>query len=156
MSAVFNTFKWRRAVGLIAVYAFVLQAFLAVSVVTRAAEVDPAHAGDPAFYLGFFLSHLLLKAVRAAPEHAPYLALMRTFWDAYLGRIDAGREEIAFRRRVHAHAAACALARVDGTSPVDYLDPRARETVRRFARAALRTGPPTWDALLGLLAHEMQ
>ena len=45
MSVVFNTFKWRRAVGLIAAYAFVLQAFLAVSVVTRAAAVDPAHAG---------------------------------------------------------------------------------------------------------------
>jgi hypothetical protein len=45
VSAVFNTFKWRRAVGLIAAYAFVLQAFLAVSVVTRAAAVDPAHAG---------------------------------------------------------------------------------------------------------------
>lgn len=119
-------------------------------------DFETAHAGDPAFDLGFFLSHLLLKAVRARPDHEPYLALTRSFQDAYLGRFDAGEEDIAFGRRVNAHAAACALARVDGTSPVDYLDPRARETVRRFARTALQVGPPTWDALLGLLAREMR
>ena len=105
-------------------------------------DFETAHAGDPAFDLGFFLSHLLLKAVRAAPGHEPYLALTRSFRDAYLGRFDAGEEDLAFGRRVNAHAAACALARVDGTSPVDYLDPRARETVRRFARDGAAGRPP--------------
>ena len=106
--------------------------------------------------MGFFLSHLLLKAVRAAPDHGSYLALTQSFQDAYLGRFEAGEEPLAFGRRINAHAAACALARVDGTSPVDYLDPGAREAVRRFARAALRVGPATRDALLGLLAQEMR
>ncbi len=119
-------------------------------------DFETAHAGDPAFDLGFFLSHLLLKAVRAAPAHEPYLALTRSFLDAYLGRFEAGEEDNAFGRRINAHASACALARVDGTSPVDYLDLGARETVRRFARAALRIGPASRDALLGLLAQEMR
>ncbi len=119
-------------------------------------DFETAHAGDPAFDLGFFLSHLLLKAVRASPDPEPYLALAQSFRDAYLGRYDAIEVDISFSRRVNAHAAACALARVDGTSPVDYLDPRAGETVRRFARTALRVGPPTWDVLLGLLAREMR
>ncbi len=54
-------------------------------------DFETAHAGDPAFDLGFFLSHLLLKAVRAAPDHEPYLALTQSFRDAYLGRYDAAR-----------------------------------------------------------------
>ncbi len=37
-------------------------------------------------------------------------------------------------RRSVAHLAACALARIDGTSPVDYLtDPVVREAVRDFS-----------------------
>ncbi len=32
-------------------------------------DFETAHAGDPAFDLGFFTSHLLLKSLRAAPEH---------------------------------------------------------------------------------------
>src|SRR4051812_12253860 len=57
-------------------------------------DFETAHAGDPAYDLGFVLSHLLLKAARAAPGHAPYLALTDVLRDAYLarsgGRPDAG------------------------------------------------------------------
>ncbi|HEX8201161.1 MAG TPA: phosphotransferase, partial [Isosphaeraceae bacterium] len=115
-------------------------------------DFETAHAGDPAFDLGFFLSHLVLKAFRAAPRPEPYLELTRRFWDAY--RREAG-DDPALARRGTAHAAACALARIDGTSPVDYraeLDPDA---VRRAARAALGAGPIDWDAFLQLSVREM-
>jgi len=118
-------------------------------------DFETAHAGDPAYDLGFVLSHLLLKAVRVAPSPAPYLALVQIFRDAYLARVgpafDAGLEA-----RACGHAAACALARVDGTSPVDYLDAPRQAAVRRFARAALRERPSGWDELLSFLAREMQ
>ena len=49
-------------------------------------DFECAHAGDPAFDLGFFLTHLMLKEIRviAAGDHdAPrYLGLTRGFWDA--------------------------------------------------------------------------
>ena len=118
-------------------------------------DFETAHAGDPAFDLGFFLSHLLLKAFRAAPAGAsPYLDLIRTFRNAYRQRTgaDPGGDRA---RRAHLHVAACALARVDGKSPVDYLDDRARGAVRRFSHAVLQADVRDWDALLGLAAREM-
>lgn len=117
-------------------------------------DFETAHAGDPAFDLGFFTSHLLLKALRAAPGHGPHLGLIERFWAAYLGRtgLDLDSDRV---RRGAAHAAACALARVDGKSPVDYLDGPRREAVRRFARRALASGPTGWAALLDEAAREM-
>lgn len=46
-------------------------------------DFETGHFGDPAFDLGFFLSHLLLKACRSAPDHARYLALSERFRAAY-------------------------------------------------------------------------
>lgn len=118
-------------------------------------DFETAHAGDPAYDLGFFASHLLLKAFRAYPEQDPYIELIKTFWKAYA----AARGAIAdagLVPRACAHAAGCALARVDGTSPVDYLDPPRQDAVRGFAREALRTELPSWHELLYLAAREMR
>jgi 5-methylthioribose kinase len=121
-----------------------------------AVDFETAHAGDPAFDLGFFLSHLLLKAVRARPDDRPYLDSIDAFWSAYRERVGGALDaDTALVRRANAHTAACALARVDGKSPVDYLDAGARDAVRRFAPAALRAAPESWDGLLGVAAREM-
>ena len=51
-------------------------------------DFECAHAGDAAFDLGFFLSHLLLKTIRAAANDrqlaSRYLALTPLFWTGYL------------------------------------------------------------------------
>jgi 5-methylthioribose kinase len=117
-------------------------------------DFETAHAGDPTYDLGFFLSHLLLKAVRASPKDQPYVALTRAFWDGYLERNGPAGDD-GLVRRANAHTAACALARVDGKSLVDYLDEPRQEIVRRFAREALRTAPASWDGVLEILAREM-
>src|SRR5262249_3177974 len=53
-------------------------------------DFECAHAGDPAFDLGFFLTHLLLKSIRAAgPDPAGagrYTNRARLFWDSYPAR----------------------------------------------------------------------
>jgi len=119
-------------------------------------DFECAHAGDPAFDLGFFLSHLLLKTIRAAPCDAglatQYAGLTSVFWRSYLDRRDidsAARAELV--RRSSLHAATCSLARVDGKSPVEYLDARGQAVARSFGREALQTGPATWDDLLTVL-----
>jgi 5-methylthioribose kinase len=118
-------------------------------------DFETAHAGDPAFDLGFFTSHLLLKALRASPAgHGPYLGLIERFWDAYLERTGLNRASARVRRGT-THAAACALARVDGKSPVDYLDEPRRAAVRRFASRSL-TGGGGWEALAEAAAREMR
>ena len=55
-------------------------------------DFECAHAGDAAFDLGFFLSHLLLKTIRAASSDrqlaSRYLGLTPLFWRSYLDRRD--------------------------------------------------------------------
>jgi 5-methylthioribose kinase len=119
-------------------------------------DFECAHAGDAAFDLGFFLSHLLLKTIRAASIDrqlaAEILNLTHDFWRAYLEQrsVDAAARNELLSRGVR-HAAACVLARVDGKSPVEYLEVEQQAVARSFARQALRAGPATWNDLCMIL-----
>jgi 5-methylthioribose kinase len=121
-------------------------------------DFECAHAGDAAFDLGFFLTHFVLKTIRAAPINvhlgAQLLDLAGQFWKTYLDRrgLDTAAR-LEFIGRVNRHVAACSLARVDGKSPVEYLDARGQAIARSFARAALLTEPTTWDDLCMGLKH---
>jgi 5-methylthioribose kinase len=98
-------------------------------------DFETAHAGDPAFDVGFFLSHITLKAFRAGDDGGRYLALVEPFWDGYHAEAGPGHPDLSARST--RHAAACMLARVDGVSPVDYLDDEARDRARGVAREIL-------------------
>jgi len=128
-------------------------------------DFETGHFGDPAFDLGFFLSHLVLKALYHAPSHLPMLALIDAFWARYeprlLGRI-GGDEYRSLVARGLQNLAGCAVARLDGKSPVEYLEsaPR-RDAVRRLAGAIFNHPPNTWaelrdavDAVCATLAGE--
>jgi 5-methylthioribose kinase len=117
-------------------------------------DFETGHYGDPAFDLGFFLSHLMLKAFLMAPRHAPYVALtesFRTAYDAEL-RTAVSQQELAdlWQRGVQ-NFAGCAWARLDGKSPVEYLsqEPR-REAVRELCREIFATQPTTWPDVVQL------
>jgi 5-methylthioribose kinase len=119
-------------------------------------DFETAHRGDPAYDLGFFLSHLLLKAARSdlGAASAPEVPLIRVVIDTYHRRVAA----LPFGdldRRAAAHAAANALARVDGKSPVDYLDHARQQAVRRFALDALLSPATACDDLVPRLAREL-
>jgi len=121
-------------------------------------DFECAHAGDAAFDLGFFLSHILLKSIHVASIGAgggsTYIELAPPFWSAYLKRRAIGpAAETGLIRRACLHTAACVLARVDGKSPVEYLDATGQLTARGFACAALEYGPATWDELVAILAN---
>jgi 5-methylthioribose kinase len=121
-------------------------------------DFETAHAGDPAYDLGFVLSHLLLKAAHAtsAAAPAPDGTLISAFLDTYRAQT-AGLPDApaALDHRAALHAAACALARIDGKSPVDYLDAPRQEAVRRFARATLLEPVASCSDLVPRLAREM-
>jgi 5-methylthioribose kinase len=121
-------------------------------------DFECAHAGDAAFDLGFFLSHLLLKTIRAASHDrqiaAEYLNLAQNFWRNYLERRGlelTAQNDLVGRGALH--AAACSLARVDGKSPVEYLGAQEQSIARTFAREALVTKPATWGDLCIILDH---
>jgi 5-methylthioribose kinase len=116
-------------------------------------DYETAHYGDPTMDLGLFLAHSLLKAVKHGG--GPLLDATRTFWDGY--DLEAGfRPPAELRERAVAHCGVCLLARIDGTSPVEYLpeEPK-REAVRRLGRSLLLDRPPTWDQVLDRAQDEL-
>lgn len=99
-------------------------------------DFEVAHTGNPVFDLGFFLAHLLCKyefftaeKKKVALHHAA-----NEFIHAY---------EESFGHTSAAslpwHVAAIALARVDGQSPVNYLDLPAQERLRRRTLTILQS-----------------
>ena len=117
-------------------------------------DYETAHFGDPTMDLGFFLSHLILKAVKLDTIRQQFFELTRNFWRLY-------RRQVTFRppdeleARGIEHFAICLLARLDGTSPVDYLseEPK-REVVRRIGRRILQERPRNWEEVLMMCRAE--
>ena len=111
-------------------------------------DYETAYFGDPTFDLGFFLSHVLLKAVKHESRREDFFDLTRAFWQGYAAA--ATWKPLAdLQRRGIGHLAGCLLARIDGTSPVDYLpEERQRDMIRQLARRLLATPPDSWDNVL--------
>lgn len=80
------------------------------------------HFGEPAFDLGFSLTHLLSKAHHLPEKRDAFADAARLHWSAY-------REEVGdlpwtkdLEGRATRHTLGCLLARVAGRSPLEYLD----------------------------------
>jgi len=102
-------------------------------------DAECAWWGDPAFDLAFCLNHLLLKCVWTPAATTGFLAAFQALASAYLDAVD-WEPQAAIERRAAALLPGLLLARVDGKSPVEYIDNDAdRERVRRVAGALLRT-----------------
>jgi hypothetical protein len=105
-------------------------------------DFETAHWGDPAFDLGFFMTHLVLKTFRAMrlglPARDEYLGMIFEFWAAYRRAFPSLDDPMNFERRTLRHLAGCMLARIDGKSPVDYLAEQDQDSVRLLTIEALR------------------
>jgi aminoglycoside phosphotransferase (APT) family kinase protein len=101
-------------------------------------DAECAWWGDPAFDLAFCLNHLLLKCLWTPAATPAFLAAFDALATAYLDGVDwESRDTI--EARAAALLPGLLLARVDGKSPVEYLNDDAdRERVRRVAGALLR------------------
>lgn len=114
-------------------------------------DCEVAWYGDPAFDLAFMLNHFFLKALLHAPRDTGMRRMIDTFWSAYQGlrptpELDARTSRLLLM---------LLLARVDGKSPVEYLDPHRQDFVRHFVQRELPAGPgsvaavaDTWFAQL--------
>lgn len=100
-------------------------------------DAEVAWFGDPAFDAAFLLTHLFLKGLYHAPRPTAWQENARAAWHAYTLAIGP-RMTTALEARCVRLLPALLLARVDGKSPVEYLDPHQQETVRLFAVEHLR------------------
>ena len=99
-------------------------------------DAECACWGDPAFDLAFCLNHLLLKSMLREDRREACLGCFATLTETYLDGVTWEARE-AIESRAADLVQAFLLARVDGRSPVEYLDEAQRDRVRRTARAML-------------------
>ena len=100
-------------------------------------DAECACFGDPAFDVAFCVNHLLLKSVLAPELSAQLLEAAAALTTAYAAHV--GWEPwAACEERVATLLPVLALARVDGTSPVEYLDEGRQALVRAVSREMLR------------------
>jgi aminoglycoside phosphotransferase (APT) family kinase protein len=106
------------------------------------------HWGDPAFDLGFAMTHLLAKAVHCAGAREAFLEAGRHFWGAYRDAAGWGSELDRVEGRAVRHTLACMLARMAGRSPLEYLDRAGREVIRGAALELQEDAPKRVDDLV--------
>ena len=106
------------------------------------------HWGDPAFDLGFSITHFLGKANHCAPFRDMFLGATRAYWESYQKCAGALGNSHEFERRVVQHTLACLLARVDGRSPLEYLTDSQRQRQRTIALNLMNQSPESVNELL--------
>lgn len=94
------------------------------------------HFGDPAFDIGFSLTHLLAKALRLPRHRSDFLAMARAYWRSYADSLSSALFD-AVQGQAARHTLACMLARVAGRSPLEYLDADERCRLQQVALALI-------------------
>ncbi len=81
------------------------------------------HWGDPAFDVGFALTHFLSKARHLSEHRATFLQAVSSFWVSYYQGIAAVPWAGELEPYAARHTLACLLARAAGRSQLEYLTP---------------------------------
>ncbi len=96
-------------------------------------DAECATMGDASFDPSFCLNHLVLKAIHLPGMRAAFLGEIARFWEGY-GPHVSWEEPADLEARVCRLLPALMLARIDGKSPVEYLDETRRQQVRALAQ----------------------
>jgi len=104
-------------------------------------DAECAWFGDPAFDLCFCLNHLLLKCIMAPASTGEFLNAFRLSSRAYLREV-GWEDPQEFQERAASLLPGLLLARVDGKSPVEYVNTdQQRSLVRQIALKLLENSP---------------
>ncbi|MEZ4663280.1 MAG: phosphotransferase [Caldilineaceae bacterium] len=100
------------------------------------------HWGDPAFDIGFAMTHLLSKAHYLTNQRAAFTQAAQLFWNRYKdGLTPEGQPAESWLRELEdfavRHTLACLLARAAGRSPLEYLSPTQRQKQAAAAQVVI-------------------
>jgi 5-methylthioribose kinase len=105
-------------------------------------DYEVVHFGDPAFDVGFAMTHFLSKAHHLPAVRSRLASAAELFWRVYYDEIMKISWARTMEPRVVRHTLGCLLARVAGKSPLEYLTPWERLQQRNVVLAMLEQ-PPT-------------
>lgn len=109
---------------------------------------EVVHFGDPAFDVGFALTHFLSKA-HHLPDYRPqFLIGARQFLQSYLDLLSDSPVREGLEDSCVKHGLACLLARVSGKSPLEYLTAAEQKRQRDIVVAMMRRPPNLLDDLV--------
>jgi aminoglycoside phosphotransferase (APT) family kinase protein len=109
-------------------------------------DAECAWYGDPAFDLAFCLNHMFLKSVWVPTARERFMACFDALYKTYLGGVTWEAPK-AVEERTATLLPGLLLARVDGKSPVEYLDSSQQARVRAVAIELLRQGSGSLEKL---------
>lgn len=90
-------------------------------------DYEVIHFGDPAFDIGFSLTHFLSKAHYLTQHRNTFIQMAHAYWQAYHELISEHLLSHHLQSFGVRHTLACLLARVAGRSPLEYLDAQHRQ-----------------------------
>jgi 5-methylthioribose kinase len=116
------------------------------------------HFGDPAFDLGFSLSHFLSKAHHLPAFRREFASAALEYWRVYeeaLGASACSTWAVDLERRAVRHTLACLLARTIGRSPLEYLDPAERIRQRDAVLHVMPAAPARVADLIPMFEEQL-
>ena len=108
---------------------------------------EVAHFGDPAFDLGFSMTHLLSKANHVSSHRLLFAEATLRYWQIYWQLVRDHPLAGGLERRAIESTLCCLLARVAGRSPLEYLTALEKERQLRSVTRLMTNVPET--------AHEL-
>jgi 5-methylthioribose kinase len=109
---------------------------------------EVAHIGDPAFDVGFSLTHLLSKAHFRIEQRDDLARAADQCWHVYRHALGAAPWQDDLDERAVQHTLACLLARVAGRSPLEYFQDAHRARQRQAVLALMAAPPRSVEALI--------
>ena len=101
-------------------------------------DAECAWFGDPAFDAAFCLNHLVLKSIHLPAIRTRLLDQAQRFFTEWISHFPTSHR-FGLESRTAALLPCLMLARIDGKSPVEYLDESSRDLVRRISIPMIET-----------------
>jgi len=109
---------------------------------------EVAHWGDPAFDLGFSMTHLLSKANHVEAKRTEFQQAAMTYWATYWTGVAHQPWVEGLERRAVESTLACLVARVAGRSRLEYLTEAERSRQLAAVIELMATPPDTVRTLI--------
>jgi 5-methylthioribose kinase len=119
-------------------------------------DYEVVHWGEPAFDVGFALTHFLSKAHHLPRARFRLAQAAMVFWEAYARDTATPEWAMALEPRVVRHALGCLLARVAGKSPLEYLTLRERARQKEITLLLMDTPPTKVDDLIARFIQQIE
>ncbi len=118
-------------------------------------DYEVAHIGEPAFDLGFSMTHLLSKAHHLPERRADFAGAASDYWRTYRQTLGDAPWADGLEARAVRHTLGCLLARVNGRSPLEYMSAEERARQRAAVVPLMAAPPVTVDELIAAFVNNL-